>query len=114
MMTSSFARIPVLAIAVLVAGACGSAASPTASSSTPAPKLSLAKASARTGAADAALAPGAMPVQLTNYVLDGTLPDLGTHAPVYRWTAHAVDIAEVNRLAAALGIQGPATATVDG
>jgi hypothetical protein len=55
-----------------------------------------------------------MPVQLTNYVLDGTLPDLGTHAPVYRWTAHAVDIAEVNRLAVALGIQTPATATVDG
>ncbi|HTK17628.1 MAG TPA: hypothetical protein VL769_14640 [Acidimicrobiia bacterium] len=114
MMKSSFARIPVLAFAVLVAGACGSAASPKASSSTSVPKLSLAKASARTGVSDAALAPGAMPVQLTNYVLDGTLPDLGTQAPVYRWTAHAVDLAEVDRLAAALGIQTPATATVDG
>jgi hypothetical protein len=113
-MKSSLARIPVLAIAVLVAGACGSAASPRASSNPSVPKLSLAKASARTGVADAALAPGAMPVQLTNYVLDGTLPDLGTQAPVYRWTAHAVDIAEVNRLAVALGIQTPATATVDG
>ena len=114
MMKSSFARIPVLALAVLVAGACGSAASPKASSKTSAPKLSLTKATARTGASDAALAPGMMPVQPTNYVLDGTLPDLGTQAPVYRWTAHAVDIAEVTRLAAALGMKTPATVTVDG
>jgi hypothetical protein len=119
-MKPRFARIssaPALlaALAVLVAGACGSAATPSASTSTSAPKLSLAKAGARTGAADASLAPGAMPIRpATNYVLDGTLPDLGTRAPVYRWTAHAVDIAAVNRLAAALGIDAPATATADG
>ena len=113
-MKSSFARIPVFAFAVLVAAGCGSTASPKASSTTSPAKLSLAKASARTGAADAAVAPGMMPVQLTNYVLDGTLPDLGTQAPVYRWTAHAVDIAAVNKLAAALGIEAPATTTADG
>src|SRR3954470_2378238 len=105
MMKPSFARIPIFAFAVLVAAGCGSAASPDASSRTTNPKLSLAKATAtRTGAADAAGAPKAMPYRLTNYVLDGTLPDLGAQAPVYRWMAHAVDIAEVNRLAAALGI----------
>ncbi len=112
-MKPSLARIPMFAFAVLVAAGCGSAASPHASPQTT-PKLSLAKATARTGAADAAGAPNAMPYRLTNYVLDGTLPDLGTQAPVYRWTAHAVDIAEVNRLAAALGISSPATTTIDG
>jgi hypothetical protein len=105
----------VAALAVLVAGACGSAATPNASTSTSAPKLSLAKAGARTGAADAARAPGAMPIRPpANYVLDGTLPDLGRQAPVYRWNAHAVDVAAVDHLAAALGIDAPAIATVDG
>lgn len=112
-MKPSFARIPLLALAVLVAAGCGSGASPHASPQTT-PKLSLAKATARTGAADAAGAPNAMPLQLRHYVLDGTLPDLGAQAPVYRRTAHAVDIAEVNRLAAALGISSPATTTIDG
>ena len=111
-MKTSLARMSVTAIAVLVAGGCGSAATHTSARSSP-PKLSLAKATARTGAADAA-APGAMPVRPANYVLDGALPDLGTHAAVYRWTAHAVDLAEANRLAAALGIDATATATADG
>jgi hypothetical protein len=114
-MKPSLARISVLAIAVLSAGACGSAATPEASSPSSTPKLSLAKASARTGAADAAQEPGAMPLPApVSYVLDGTLPDLGTQSPVYRWTAHTVDIAEVNRLAGVLGIDAPATATDDG
>ena len=108
-------RILVAALTVVVAGACGSAATPHASSPTSNPKLSLAKATARTGAADAAVAPGAMPIRAPmNYVLDGTLPDLGAQAPVYRWTAHSVDLAEVNRLAGVLGITSPATATTDG
>jgi hypothetical protein len=102
----------VAAIAVLVAGGCGSAAS-TDTSARPSPKLSLAKASARTGAADSA-APSAMPFRLTNYVLDGTLPDLGRQALVYRWTGHAVDFAEANRLADALGIDAAPYATPDG
>jgi hypothetical protein len=55
-----------------------------------------------------------MPARLTNYVLDATLPDLGTQALVYRWTAHAVDIGEANQLAEALGIGAPATETSDG
>jgi hypothetical protein len=112
MMKTSLARMSVAAIAVLVAGGCGSAAS-TDTAARSNPKLSLAKASARTGAADAA-APSAMPAQLTNYVLDGTLPDLGSQALVYRWTGHAVDLAEANRLAEALGIDSPAYATTDG
>ncbi|MDQ1509649.1 MAG: hypothetical protein QOG50_1493, partial [Actinomycetota bacterium] len=112
-MKASFARSSVAALAVLVAGGCGSAASTHPSARRSTPKLSLAKASARVGAADASL-PRGMPVRLTNYVLDGTLPDLGTQALVYRWTAHAVDIAEVNRIAAALGIGAAATATSDG
>ena len=111
-MRTSLVRVSVAAIAVLVAGGCGSAPSKdTVARSNP--KLSLAKASARTGAADAA-APSAMPARLTNYVLDGTLPDLGSKALVYRWTGHAVDLAEANRLAAALGIDAAAYATTDG
>jgi hypothetical protein len=122
-MKPSFARISpapglstriAVAFVVLVAGACGSATTPHASRSSN-PKLTLAKASARTGAADATVAPGAMPIRAPmNYVLDGTLPDLGTQAPVYRWTAHTVDLAEANRLAGVLGITATATATSDG
>jgi len=112
-MRPSFARSSVAALAVLVAGGCGSAASTHPAARHSAPKLSLTNETARVGASDAAR-PGAMPVRLTDYVLDGTLPDLGPQAVVYRWTAHAVDIGEVNRLAAALGISGPATATSDG
>jgi hypothetical protein len=112
-MRPSFARSSVAALAVLVAGGCGSAASTHPSARHSNPKLSLTKATDRVGAADAAL-PRGMPVRLTHYVLDGTLPDLGTQALVYRWTAHTADIAEVNRLAAALGISAPATATSDG
>jgi hypothetical protein len=111
-MKTSLVRMSVATIAVLVAGGCGSAAS-TGTAARSNPKLSLAKASARTGAADAAT-PSAMPAQLTNYVLDGTLPDLGSQALVYRWTGHAVDLAEANRLAEALGIDSPAYATPDG
>jgi hypothetical protein len=118
-MKPTFARISpartlVATLAVLVAGGCGSAASTDSSTRRPTPKLLLAKAGARVGPADAAAMPSGMPEQLTNYVLDGTLPDLGTQAVVYRWTAHTVDIAEVNRLAGALGIAAPATATADG
>src|SRR5205807_1786793 len=109
----SLVRTSVTAIAVLIAGGCGSAVSTHTSARSSPPKLSLAKATARTGAADAAV-PGAMPVRPANYVLDRTLPDLGTHAVVYRWTAHSVDLAEANRLAAALGINATATATADG
>src|SRR5207253_8660390 len=102
-MKTSLARMSAAAIAVLVAGGCGSAASTDTSARPSSPKLSLAKTTARTGAADSA-APGAMPFRLTHYVLDGTLPDLGSKALVYRWTGHAVDLAEANRLAKALGI----------
>jgi len=112
-MKPSLARISVAAVAMLVAGGCGSAASTDTSTRPANEKLSLAKTGARVGAADSA-SPALMPVQLTNYVLDGTLPDLGTQALVYRWTAHAVDIAAVNRLAEALGIDAPATATSEG
>src|SRR6476661_6640417 len=117
-MKPTFARISptralVATLAVLVAGGCGSAASTDTTTGRPTPKLLLAKAGARVGAADAA-GPAMMPERLVNYVLDGTLPNLGTQALVYRWTAHAVDIAEVNRLADALGIAAPATATPDG
>src|SRR6185436_15628718 len=118
-MKPTFARISptrtlVATLAVFVAGGCGSAASTDTSTRRPTPKLLLAKAGARVGAADAATMPSGMPERLVNYVLDGTLPDLGAQALVYRWTAHAVDIAEVNRLAGALGIAAPATATSDG
>jgi hypothetical protein len=117
-MKPTFARISptrtlVATLAVLVAGGCGSAASTDTSTPRPTPKLLLAKAGARVGAADAA-GPAMMPERLANYVLDGTLPDLGTQAVVYRWTAHAVDLAAVNRLADALGIAAAATATADG
>ena len=50
-----------------------------------------------------------------SYVLDGTLPDLGTQAPVYRWTAHTVDVADGRTDSPhALGIDATATATADG
>jgi hypothetical protein len=109
-MTARTVRTSVIAVVVLVAGGCGSAGSKEAASK---PKLSLTKAEGRTAAAADASAL-LYPARPTSYVLDGTLPDLGTQAPVYRWTAHAAGIDEVNQLAAALGINATATTTPDG
>ena len=111
-MTTRIVRSSVIALVALVAGGCGSAGSMQTASTRPStpPKLSLTKAAGRSAAADALM----YPVRPTSYVLDGTLPDLGSQALVYRWTAHAVDIAAVNQLAAALGINAAATTTADG
>ena len=111
---TSLARWSVVAIAALVAGGCGSAASSdhAATRSAP-PKLSLTKTSVATGAADAR-EPGAPAMRPTTYVLDAKLADLGSTARVYRWTAHSVDVGEVDQIARALGISGAATATADG
>jgi len=111
-MTRRIVRNSAIALVALVAGGCGSMGSKQAASTRPStpPKLSLTKAEGRTGAADALL----YPARPTSYVLDGALPDLGSQALVYRWTAHAVDIAEVNRLADAFGIDAAATTTSDG
>jgi hypothetical protein len=114
-MATRILRFSALALAALVGGACGSAADH-ASVGSPAPKrlakLSLTKGSAA-GAADA-VAPMPLRIRPTSYVLDGTLPDLGATAPVYRWTAQTATLADVNRIAGALGIDADASTTPDG
>ena len=109
-MATRILRFSAIALTVLLGGACGSSAT---DASKPLPKLSLTTAAVGS-AADAARAPGALPIRPTSYVFDGALPDLGTTAPVYRWTAHTVNLAEVERLAHALGIDATATTTPDG
>lgn len=114
-MTTRILRFSALALAALVGGACGSAAdhaSVRSPASKPLAKLSLTKAGA--GAAADAAAPGVLRIRPTSYVLDGTLPDLGATAPVYRWTAHTATLADVNQVANALGINTAATTTPDG
>src|SRR5436190_18614763 len=111
-MTTRIGRNSVIALVALVAGGCGSAGSQQSASTRPStpPKLALTKMDGPRAAADSLL----YPVRPTTYVLDGPLPDLGSQALVYRWTAHAVDIAEVNRLADAFGINAQATTTPEG
>jgi hypothetical protein len=114
-MITRIARYAPVVLAVLLAGACGSsAAKGGGASSTTLPKLSLEKAGGNRSAAGDARAPGALAVRPMSYVLDGTLPDLGSTATVYRWTAHSVTLADVNHFAGALGIKAAATTTPDG
>lgn len=113
-MTARTVRNSVIALVVLVAGGCGSAGSKDAASTRPSrqPLLSLTKADGQKAAADASAL--LYPARPTTYVLDGTLPDLGAQAPVYRWTARAASIEDVTQLADALGIDAAATTTADG
>jgi hypothetical protein len=113
-MTARTVRNSVIALVVVVAAGCGSAGSGQTASTRPStpPQLSLTKAAGRTAAADASAL--LYPARPTTYVLDGTLPDLGSQALVYRWTAHAATIEEVNQLADALGINATATTTPEG
>jgi hypothetical protein len=114
-MISRIARYAPVVLAVLLAGACGSSAAKSGGASpTTLPKLFLEKAGGNTSAADDARAPGALAVRPMSYVLDGTLPDLGSKGTVYRWTAHSVTLDDVNRFAHALGIDASATTTPDG
>ena len=89
--------IVAVALAATVIGACGSASNHV-SAPAPAPrKLALVTSGGR---ADAAI----YPQRPTVYVLDGTLPDLGTQAPVRRLVSHEVTDADVARIAGALGM----------
>jgi hypothetical protein len=106
---ASFAR---LASAVLVAGACGSAARsgggpPTVTTSPPA-KLALASASPAAAPSAEGAAPAIFPVRPSSYVLDAALPGLGSHAVVRRMTAHTVSEDDVQRFARALGLTAAA------
>ena len=106
--SASRASVVVIALATLVAAGCGSSAKVSAPPA--AKKLLLAKSGTKAAGA-AAEAPGPISLRPQSYVLDGTLPDLGTSATVYRWTAHAASTDDVSRLAAAFGIDATATTT---
>lgn len=54
------------------------------------------------------------PYRQTQYVLDGTLPDLGTEGDVYEVTGPTLDAAGIGRIARALGLQGTPRQVVDG
>ncbi len=81
------------------------------------PVLHLLNGSGKEGATAAALAPDrAMypyPGAIT-YRLEGTLPDLGSTAPVYRTVAPAMDAGRVAGMAKAVGITGPPTKDAGG
>jgi hypothetical protein len=101
-----------LASAVLVAGACGSAArsggGPSTVTTSPTTKLALSSASPAAGASSTGdAAPAIFPVRPTSYVLDAALPGLGSHAVVRRMTAHPVSEDDVQRFARALGLTAP-------
>ena len=107
-----------LAAGVMVIGGCGSSSTPAGAPPRPpaaAPKLRLATASrgadgsARTGAE-----PAIFPVRPTKYVLDGTLPDLGTSAVVWRMTPHPVTAADVAHFAAVLGVAASPVSSATG
>ena len=109
---TSRVSVIVVAFATLVAAGCGSSSKAAAPPSTP--KLELAKASAGVSGSAAADVPGPIDAEPTTYVLDGTLPDLGGSAAVYRWNARSPGIDDVNHLATALGIHATASITPDG
>jgi hypothetical protein len=90
-------------------GACGSTKAQVAGPTVPkAPaKLSIAPAAGRVGTA-------IYPQRPTTYVLDGTLADLGTTAPVRKLVAHDVSAADLARIAAALGMHGTPQPTATG
>lgn len=104
-----FAVAPV-AIIVLVVGGCGSASRPAAGGSTSTtvrPKLDLASTGRSSTVAAAVAGPAIYPQRPAKYVLDGSLPDLGASAPVWRMRAHDVTAADVTRFADAVGIAAP-------
>ncbi len=102
---ASFAR---LASAVLVAGACGSAArsggGPSTATTSPTAKLALASEAPAASPSAGGAVPAIFPVRPTSYVLDAALPGLGSHAVVRRMTAHTVSEDDVQRFARALGL----------
>ena len=110
------AGISSVAIAVLAAGACGSAAtsagSPTTGTTAPFTKLHLASEgrTATPSGAGAAI----FPVRPTEYVLDARLADLGTSAAVWRMHPHSVTATDVQRFADAFGLTGSPTHTSTG
>lgn len=107
------------ALVVAMAGACGGSAvssGPGGPTTSPHPaKLKLA-ATAQESAptADAIGGAALYPERPTKYVLDGTLPDLGATARVWRMKAHSVDAAAVQRFADALGVAGTPARTPTG
>ena len=102
-----FALAPVAIIIILVVGGCGSASRPAAGGSTSTtvrPKLDLAPTGGSSTVAAADAGPAIFPQRPAKYVLDGSLPDLGARAPVWRMRAHDVTAADVTRFADAVGI----------
>jgi hypothetical protein len=106
-----------VAIAVVIAGACGGSVSTSGRGPTPSttpPKLALAEAG--TSAKPSAVGGGAaiFPERPTTYVLDARLADLGTSARVWRMNAHPVALADVQRFADILGLAATVTRTASG
>jgi hypothetical protein len=106
-------RLTISTVAGLVAlgltgtlAACGSSASKPASAP---PATHPARLSLAAGGDEAKSA--LYPQVPTRYVLDGTLADLGTTAPVRRLVGHDVSEADVARIAAVLGLHAAPTRT---
>jgi hypothetical protein len=107
-----------VAIAVMVAGACGSAvksaSSPTTATTAPVTKLDLASG-ARTATPSAPSAGAAIfPVRPMKYVLDAKLADLGTNAVVWRMHPHSVTATDVQHFTDVFGLTGSPTHTSTG
>jgi hypothetical protein len=110
-------RISSAVIAVLVAGACGSATeSGHTSTATRSPIGKLALAPAPLTAAPSArnAEPAIFPGRPTKYVLDTRLADLGASAAVWRMRAHPVNATDVQRFATVLGLVGTPVQTSAG
>ena len=106
-----------IVLIALVGGACGTSR-PSGRSSTPTTTAKLRLAgTGRSAAPSADASAGSTAIYRvgpTRYVLDGTLADLGTSAPVLRLDAHPVTEADVQRFADALGLTGSPVRTPGG
>ena len=86
-----------MVVTAVAVAACGRTAAKSAAPPAARPHLHLLRGS---GEARSAL----YPIRPTQYVLDGTLADLGADAPVYRLVGHDVSEADVERVAGVLGM----------
>jgi hypothetical protein len=105
-------------ICMILVGACGSSAKSGHGSTTPttvaAARLDLSPTAGAATPSAAVGAPAIDPVRPTKYVLDTRLADLGARGLVWRMNAHAVNVRDVQRFAAVLGLGGSPTRTSSG
>lgn len=98
--------VPISFLAIMVVSAGCASRGPSA---TPSPTARLQLASAAQGSGRSVGEPALYPARPIKYVLDTSLPDLGASAVVWRMRPHTPALDDVQRFAAALGLDGEPT-----